>query len=80
MTDDPHLGGLLGIQAFHAGQVVRDLRGALAETHHTIIQESAGVAIRGVGVAETWGEERSSTMNAASKYVPYTNNHKQEST
>lgn len=56
MADDPHLGGLLGIQAFHAGQVVCNLCSTLAETHHAVIQESTSVAIRRVGVTETWGK------------------------
>lgn len=52
MADDPHFGRLLGIQAFDAGQVVRDLRSTLAETHDAVVQESSGVAIRGIGVTE----------------------------
>lgn len=57
MADDPELGRILGVEAFHAGEVVGDLGSTLTETHDAVVQEGTGVTIWGVRIAESCGME-----------------------
>ena len=63
MTDHPGLERFLHLDSLHVGEVVSYLARTLTETHDPVVEESTGVSVRGIGVAEAWKKTQKQLVN-----------------